>query len=117
MYEGSCLCGGVKYAVSETILEIECCHCLICRKAHSSAFSMGVTISRDSFNLLSGSKFLEKFESSPEKFRVFCKICGSHLYAYRRSIPSSLRLRPGCLNVDLSRFFIKHIHCENRIPL
>lgn len=117
MYEGSCLCGDVTYRVDEVIKAIECCHCLTCRKAHASAFAMGVTISRDNFKLMRGSELLQEFESSPGKFRVFCKKCGSHLYAYKLSAPSTIRLRPACLNADLSGFSITHIHCENRIPL
>ena len=115
MYKGSCLCGSVKYEISEDFAEIECCHCLVCRKAHASAFAMGVTISRNSFSFICGEESLTEFESSPGKFRVFCKSCGSHLYAYRPSDPSVMRLRPACLDVDLSSFSIKHIHCENKV--
>jgi hypothetical protein len=117
MYEGSCLCGSVKYRVDETIAEIECCHCLTCRKAHASAFSMGVTIARDNLCLISGTDTLKEIESSAGKFRVFCGNCGSHLYAYRTAAPSTLRLRPACLDTDLSGFSIKHIYCENRLSL
>lgn len=117
MYEGSCLCGNVKYNVDEHFDEIECCHCLTCRKAHASAFAMGVTISSNNFSLLCGAESLSEFESSPGKFRVFCKNCGSHLYAHRPSNSSVLRLRPACLEVDLTGFAIKHINCENKISL
>ncbi len=115
MYKGSCLCGNVNYKVDEHFDVIECCHCLICRKAHASAFAMGVTISRASFSLIEGAQCLAEFESSPGKFRVFCKMCGSHLYAYKLLDPSVLRLRPACLDMDLSGFSIKHIHCDNRL--
>lgn len=117
MYQGSCLCGDVQYKVDENITQIECCHCLTCRKAHASAFAMGVTIAKSSFSLIGGAESLKEFESSPGKFRVFCRSCGSHLYAYRITEPSLIRLRPACLDTDLSSFAVKHIHCENRIVL
>ncbi|MBL4798923.1 MAG: GFA family protein [Oleispira sp.] len=114
MFEGECLCGSVKYDVNEPISIVECCHCLLCRKAHSSAFAMGVTIKRSSFKLIRGDEQLAEFESSPGKFRMFCKKCGSHLYAYRPSCILDIRLRPALLNTDLSKFKIEHINIENR---
>ena len=56
MYQGSCLCGDVQYKVDENITQIECCHCLTCRKAHASAFAMGVTIAKSSFSLIGGAE-------------------------------------------------------------
>lgn len=115
MYSGSCLCKKVTFQVNEKITEIECCHCMTCRKAHASAFSVGVSLASNNFVILSGAEYLNEFESSLGKFRVFCKRCGSHLYAYRPSSPSSIRLRPACLDMDLANLIIKHIHCETRI--
>ena len=115
MYSGQCLCGEVTYQVMSDIVEIECCHCLTCRKAHSSAFAMGVTINRESFKLQSGQEQLKEFESSKDKKRVFCSQCGSHLYAYRVHQSEWIRLRPANLDIDLSAFKYRHIHTENRI--
>lgn len=117
MYEGECLCGTVRYKVRESITTLECCHCLTCRKAHSSAFAMGVTIDSSNFKLISGHNQLSEFESSKGKFRVFCKMCGSHIYAYRAGQSSNLRLRSALLNTDLSQFKVDHIYTENRLYL
>ncbi|MCX4028424.1 GFA family protein [Endozoicomonas sp. SM1973] len=117
MYSGECLCGTVMYQVNTAISAIECCHCQTCRKAHSSAFAIGVTIDASSFQLVHGEDSLQAFESSNGKFRVFCKHCGSHIYAYRPQQPNTLRLRAATLNTDLNQFSIKHIYTENRINL
>jgi hypothetical protein len=117
MYKGECLCGAVKYAINASIDTIECCHCLTCRKAHASAFAIGVTIKRANFNLLAGNSHLAEFESSKGKLRVFCNQCGSHIYAYRPTEPLTLRLRPALLNTDLSQFQIKHIYTATRLCL
>ena len=115
MYTGQCLCGGATYQVNEEISEVECCHCLTCQKAHSSAFAMGVTISSEAFHLKSGQHLLKEYESSEGKRRVFCGNCGSHLYAFRINDPEVIRLRPACLNTDLKVFNLSHIHTENSI--
>ncbi|WP_257281570.1 MULTISPECIES: GFA family protein [unclassified Endozoicomonas] len=113
MYFGQCLCGQVSYRVKSEFVEIECCHCLTCRKAHSSAFAMGVTIDSADFELQTGQELLKEYESSTGKKRVFCGQCGSHLYAYRVAQPESVRLRPACLNIDMSSFKYSHIYTEN----
>ena len=39
MNRGSCLCGAVRYEVSDPFEEMHHCHCSKCRKAHGAAFS------------------------------------------------------------------------------
>lgn len=78
---------------------------------------MGTTIARTNFSLHSGAEYLNEFESSADKLRVFCNQCGAHIYAYRPSEPLALRLRPALLNTDLSQFKINHIFTANRLCL
>ena len=115
MIKGSCLCGKVTYRVDEKFSVIECCHCLVCRKSHASAFSMGVTISAESFVILTGNELLTQFESSANKKRVFCSVCGSQLYAYNPEDSDFIRLRPALLDVDLNQFEYKHIYTDYKI--
>ncbi|MFC1750194.1 GFA family protein [Pseudomonadota bacterium] len=80
---GSCLCGGVKYEISDGLGDITHCHCPTCRKAHGAAFSSVAAVDIENFKFTSGKDLLKSYESSPGKTRHFCSNCGSQIYAHR----------------------------------
>lgn len=96
--QGGCLCGTVRYRVSGPIGAVVLCHCSQCRRAQGSAFAANVPVARADFDLLSGADSLGAFESSPGKWRSFCRRCGSPVHSHRDSAPDVLRLRIGSLD-------------------
>src|ERR1700719_3217788 len=52
MIRGSCLCGGVQFAVEEVVGPFELCHCRRCRKTSGSAFMATVGVRRRGFQFL-----------------------------------------------------------------
>jgi hypothetical protein len=102
-YEGSCLCGGVRYEIIGELGEFGYCHCTSCRKASGSAHGANAPVDRGRLRLLSGEEMLREYESSPGKLRVFCSTCGSPMYAYLRTSPDILRLRLGSLDTPFTR--------------
>ena len=102
MYEGSCLCGSIQYAIEGKLSDFGYCHCKSCRKASGSAHGANAGIERDSFSLNDPNTYLKEFESSPGKFRTFCSNCGSPLYAYLATTPNLLRIRLGTLDTPLN---------------
>jgi hypothetical protein len=98
MFEGSCLCGNVRYRVRGELGDFGYCHCKSCRKASGSAFGANAAVPRSELELTSGADSLREFESSPGKFRVFCGHCGSPIYAYLSASSDVLRLRLGTLD-------------------
>ncbi len=95
MFQGSCLCRGVRYELSAEPGAFGYCHCTSCRKASGSAHAANAPVDRENFHLLSGRELIRQFESSPGKFRVFCTNCGSPLYAYLSAAFSSVRCACG----------------------
>jgi hypothetical protein len=98
--EGSCLCGAVAYEADAQAGGIIHCHCQTCRKAHGSAFSSIAAVPREAFRWTRGDDRLTVYESSPGKFRYFCRICGSQIVAERKSSEQVI-LRLGCLDTPL----------------
>lgn len=98
MHKGSCLCGRIRYELSAQPGDFGYCHCTSCRKASGSAHAANAPIDRENFHLTSGTDVLREYESSPGKFRTFCSMCGSPIFAYLAAMPSVVRLRLGSLD-------------------
>jgi hypothetical protein len=74
---GSCLCGGVKFEITGRLLRPLHCHCSRCRKQHAAAFRSRVRVQAAHVKWVQGEELLTFYESSPDFFRGFCRICGS----------------------------------------
>ncbi len=116
MYEGSCLCGGIRYRLDAEISELACCHCQQCRKAQGTAFASNAPVPRSAFRLISGEELLKSYESSPGKQRIFCGRCGSPLWSERATAPAVIRLRVGSLDTSLQHAPDYHIHAASKAP-
>lgn len=84
---GRCLCGGVRYALRTPPEAVFLCHCRSCQQAQGAAFNLSAPVPREAFVLLAGEALLARYESSPGKDRVFCRRCGSPVYAERPDTP------------------------------
>lgn len=112
MFEGSCLCGSVKYSVECDPQPMGHCHCRTCRKAHSAAFSTVMSVPNESFNWTQGEDHLSGYESSPGKIRTFCKNCGSQLVANREATDYVL-IRVGSIDTEISERPQVHFWCSD----
>lgn len=102
MLMGSCLCGSVRYRYEGLAETLSMCHCRRCQKAQGSAFVAVVPMATEAFTLLAGEQALGRFESSPGKFRVFCRECGSPLWSERSDRPEVKRVRAGTIDDPIS---------------
>ena len=116
MHKGSCLCGGVRYELNGPLGPMVCCHCPDCRKAQGSAFATVAPVASADFRLLSGEDLLCEYESSPGKWRVFCRRCGSPIFSRRDADPAVLRLRVGSLDTPVSGPVSGHIWVSTKAP-
>jgi hypothetical protein len=115
-YEGSCLCGGIRYEVSGELGDFGYCHCTSCRKASGSGHGANAPIDRARLRVLSGAELLREYESSPGKLRAFCSNCGSPMYAYLTASPGVLRLRLGSLDTPFTKQPRAHTWVSDKAP-
>ncbi|MCV2219352.1 GFA family protein [Thauera sp. Sel9] len=101
MYEGSCLCGSVKYVIRGDLRAAAFCHCSRCRKASGSVFAANATVDEAALELMSGKGMLKSFSTPEGVHRLFCSTCGSPIFSKRDSMPGVLRLRLGTLDSPL----------------
>ncbi|MEO1018695.1 MAG: GFA family protein [Pseudomonadota bacterium] len=75
--EGGCLCGTVRYRITERPLSIVNCHCRSCRLGAGVAGVAWVTVAKNVIAVSSGTPV--QFQSSPHVTRTFCGKCGTSL--------------------------------------
>ena len=103
MHKGSCLCGSIRYELSQELGDFGHCHCKSCRKASGTAYATNAPVDRAHFHLVGDGGTMREYESSPGKFRAFCSRCGSPIYAYVAATPDILRIRLGALDTPFSK--------------
>src|ERR1700732_4274128 len=84
---GSCLCGGVKFAIAGPLLRPLNCHCSLCRKQHGAAFRSRARVRRSDFKWIRGEELVAYYEATPGYRRGFCRVCGSPIL--KRAEPHS----------------------------
>ncbi len=112
---GSCLCQSVQYQLSnEKLHRISNCHCPNCRKTHGAAFGTYVPVREGDFCWTEGEEFVTYFESSPNTYRCFCRVCGTPLAAYDGKIIRCLTL--GSTDGDVGLRPEEHIYVSMKAP-
>jgi len=76
-FNGSCLCGAVRFSGRE-LREVVYCHCAQCRRFHGHTAAYSAT-DKDQIKI-TRDETLRWYESSPRARRGFCAVCGSSLF-------------------------------------
>ena len=74
---GGCLCGAVRYEISDPPSEGGLCHCRVCQKTTGSAFEALIGCLRATFRYTKGEP--KRYRSSSIMEKCFCSHCGSPL--------------------------------------
>ena len=112
---GSCLCGDIRWEVSGALREMSHCHCLMCRKAHGTAFVTYALSTPEDFRWLSGEQSIRHFASSTSFTRPFCGRCGSTV-ADSWDSSGEVVLPIGSLEGDFKERPLYHIFVASAAP-
>ena len=74
---GGCLCGAIRYELSEPLPDGGLCPCRVCQKTTGSAFEALIGCSRTAFRYTKGEP--KRYRSSSIMEKCFCPRCGSPL--------------------------------------
>lgn len=75
---GSCLCGQIRFEVSESFRVVHNCHCSLCRRARAAAHTTNGFVSYDGVRFVSGEALLTTYTVPGRGFgQAFCSTCGS----------------------------------------
>ena len=113
MLAGGCLCGKTRYSISRSHLSAVHCYCAMCRKAHGGAFSTHVPMRRDQFAVTAG--VLERYASSAEGVREFCRHCGTHILLHGQTADASVAVPVGTIDGDPNVTITSHIFTKDKV--
>jgi hypothetical protein len=77
---GSCLCGGVKFELTEAPDTLRYCHCESCKKLSGGAGTVNGRVPAGAIRILEGEDLLQTFEPAQGSAKTFCLSCGSNLF-------------------------------------
>jgi hypothetical protein len=97
---GGCLCGGVRYEISEPLIAASYCHCTRCQRRTGAAASPQAQIAPGSMTFLSGADLPKAF-APPDGFeKLFCTNCGSAIGSRRAGAEELFAVRLGTFDSD-----------------
>ena len=114
-YTASCLCNGVQLEINAELAPIMVCHCKQCQKAQGAAFAAITQVQKSNLKIVQGENLLQAYFASPNKKRVFCKICGSPVWSERLDKPEVVRLRVGLINEEISTQVSSHAFVTSKV--
>ena len=97
---GGCLCGGVRFEVTEPLVSAGYCHCTRCQRRTGSAASASARIAPGSLRILSGEELLRSYDPPDGFSKVFCSACGSAMWSQSQDDPEIKSIRLGAFDGD-----------------
>jgi hypothetical protein len=77
---GRCLCGGVRFEVTEPFDRVGMCHCLSCKQISGGAGTVSGRVRTDAIHILAGEELLTRYQPDEGSAKTFCSRCGTNLF-------------------------------------
>lgn len=98
---GGCICGGVRFEVSEPLLGSLHCHCKRCQRRTGSGVSVSAFTAPGAYRTVAGEDLVRSW-TPPDGgwIKSFCAECGSQLTTTNPENPELIAVRMGALDDD-----------------
>jgi hypothetical protein len=119
---GSCLCGGVRFELTDVPLSAGYCHCTRCQKRTGSGSSAQARVDGSTFRLLQGEDLVKCWRHPHGGFaKCFCGECGAHLFSRNPDDPTQMSVRMSAFDGDpgvqpSSRQFVRYAAAWEPVP-
>lgn len=97
---GGCLCGAVRFEITEAFLSAGYCHCTHCQRRTGTGSSANGRVPRGGFRILQGADALSSFKPPTGVPKLFCNHCGSALFSGDPLGDTQVAIRLGALDGD-----------------
>jgi hypothetical protein len=98
---GECMCGAVRFEVSEPLLGAVFCHCKRCQRRTGTGASTTALTAPGSYRTVSGEDLVRSWDPGDGGWiKASCSICGSQLFTTSSENPDLVAIRMGALDGD-----------------
>ena len=95
---GGCLCGGVRYELSEPPISAGYCHCTRCQRRTGTAASAQARLAPGSFRVTDGEDLVKTYAPLDGFHKCFCSNCGGALWSKDPESGDVMSVRLGTLD-------------------
>ena len=113
---GSCLCGAVRFEVTEPFIGVSQCHCTTCKKLSGGVGTVNGRSRTDAIRILAGEEFLQTFQPAEGSAKTFCRECGSNLFGGGWPTSERASVRLSALDTPFDRKPDVHIFVRSVAP-
>ncbi len=97
--KGGCLCGAVRYSLSEKPIMTRACWCRVCQYFAAGSATINMVFRVEAVEINGDlSDYVSTADSGNKMHRKFCPACGVHLFSYSEQRPHLLIVRAGTLD-------------------
>lgn len=98
---GHCLCGAVRFEISEPLRGAAYCHCTRCQRRTGTAASPSGAPVPGSVHVVAGEELLRAWDPGDGGWlKLFCSTCGGHLFSRDPADPGRSGVRLGAIDGD-----------------
>lgn len=101
MPTGGCLCGGVRFELSEPPSAAGYCHCSRCARRTGVGYSVQASIEGSTFRIVRGEELVKAWRHPDGGWeKCFCGECGAQLFSRNPDDPTQMSVRFGAFDED-----------------
>jgi hypothetical protein len=97
---GGCLCGGVRFEVTEPPVSASYCHCTRCQRRTGTAAAVSARLAPGSLRLLAGEELVRSYVPDDGFAKEYCSACGGALWSRDPQNPDVISVRMGAFDAD-----------------
>lgn len=97
---GGCLCGAVRFEVTEPLESAGYCHCTRCRRRTGTAASVQARVAPGSLRVLDGEEHVRCWAPEDGYAKCFCDLCGGALWSRHPEDETRISVRLGAFDGD-----------------
>jgi hypothetical protein len=116
MLTGGCLCGGVRFELTEPPLRAGYCHCTRCQRRSGTAASANAWTVPGSYKIVQGEDLVTVYAPPDGNEKAFCAACGSALFSRKPTDHDAVGVRLGSFDEDPGVRPSWHQYVDNAAP-